>query len=117
VKLLALIAIVGLAAVAQETSGTMKHLLVSPMNGSANGRATVSARSIERGAEYPSVIHLKGDVEIRTPVCFQAHDSAKTVCYGETVVHADEAEYHEDTGEIEPHGKVTVIPLRTEPKR
>jgi hypothetical protein len=103
----------GLAALAQDNPESMKHVMVAPQSGTANGQATVSARSIERGVGYPSVIRLKGDVEIRTPVCFKTGKSTdETVCYGYTVVRADEAEYHEDTGEIEAHGKVTVVPLQ-----
>ncbi len=113
-KLLALVAAVGLAAVAQEAPESMKHLSVAPQDGSANGQATVSARSIEREGGYPALIRLKGDVEIRTPVCFKTGKSTdETVCHGYTVVRADAAEYHEDTGEIEAHGKVTVVPLQT----
>src|SRR5579883_1355239 len=112
VKLLALIAMAGFAGMAQDTPDTMKHLTVAPLNGSADGRAIVSARSIERGVEYPSVIRLKGEVEIRTPVCLKSGKGTEKVCYGETVVRADEAEYHEDTGEVEAHGKVTVVALR-----
>jgi hypothetical protein len=107
-------ATIGLAAVAQEHPETLKHLPVSPMNGSADGRAAVSARAIEREGGYPAVIHLKGDVEIRTPVCFKSgKNTDETVCYGYTVIRADEAEYHEDTGQVEAHGKVTVVPLET----
>jgi hypothetical protein len=113
VKLAVLMATMGLAALAQENPEPMKHLMVSPQSGTANGQATVSARSIERGVGYPSVIRMKGDVEIRTPVCFQTGKGAETSCYGYTIIRADEAEYHEDTGEIEAHGKVTVVPLQT----
>jgi hypothetical protein len=113
VKLVALMATTGLAVLAQENPEALKHLTVSPQNGTANGQATVSARSIERGVGYPSVIRLKGDVEIRTPVCFQTGKGTETVCYGYTIIRADEAEYHEDTGEVEAHGKVTVVALQT----
>jgi len=114
VRLIALIVTMGLAALAQESPEPLKHLMVAPQSGTANGQATVSARNIERGHGYPSVIRLKGDVEIRTPVCFKGGKSTdETVCYGYTVIRADQAEYHEDTGQIEAHGKVTVMPLQT----
>lgn len=113
-KLVLLFASLALAVVAQDNPESMKHLMVSPQSGTANGQATVSARSIERDGGYPAVIRLKGDVEIRTPVCFKAGKSTdETVCYGYTVVRADEAEYDEDTGEVQAHGKVTVVPLQT----
>jgi hypothetical protein len=111
VKLLVLFAAFGLA-VAQENPSELKHLMVSPQSGTADGRATVSARNIERDGGYPSVIRLKGEVEIRTPVCFQTGKGTETSCYGYTTVRADEAVYHEDTGEIEAHGKVTVVALQ-----
>src|SRR3974390_3290814 len=103
-------ATMGLAALAQDNPEAMKHLMVSPQNGTADGRATVSARSIERDGGYPAVIRLKGDVEIRTPVCFQTEKGTETLCYGYTIIRAEEAVYHEDNGEIEAHGKVTVVP-------
>jgi hypothetical protein len=73
----------------------------------------MSALSIQRGAEYPSLVELKGDVEIRTRVCvMQSRAGTKKgalVCDGETVLRADEAVFHEDTGTIEAQGKVTVV--------
>ncbi len=59
------------------------------------GGGTLAAFSIQRGASYPSVIHLKGDVEIRRTGM---------------VLRADQADYHEDTGEIEARGNVRVKP-------
>ena len=106
-KPLLVMAAATLAAFAQD----VKHLTVAPLGGSGSGPVSVSARSIERGPEYPSVIRLKGDVEIRTPVCFPTGKGAGTVCYGETIVRAGEAEYDERTGEVKAHGNVTVIPL------
>jgi hypothetical protein len=105
-------ATMAMAALAQENPQELKHLPVAPLNGTTIGQATVSARSIERGVGYPAVIRLKGDVEIRTPVCFQTSKGTQMTCPGETVLRADEAEYHEDTGEIEAHGKVTVVALQ-----
>lgn len=55
----------------------------------------VTALSIERGAKYPSVIRLKGDVEIKMK--------------GIKIM-ADEAEFHEGTGEIEARGNVRILP-------
>ena len=67
------------------------HLLAT---GGERG-ATLAAFSIERGATYPSVIRLRGDVEIKR---------------SGMVMYADEADYHEDTGEIEARGNVRVKP-------
>ena len=46
-----------------------KHLTVAPVNGIRP--VLLSALSIERGADYPSLVELKGNVEIRTPVCIK----------------------------------------------
>jgi hypothetical protein len=74
----------------------------------------LSALSIQRGAEYPSLVELKGNVEIRTPVCIHRDKAASRnvalVCDGETVIRADEAVFHGDTGEVEARGRVTVTP-------
>ena len=94
----------------------MKHLVVFPVNGIRP--VIVSALNIQRGAEYPSSVELKGDVEIRMRVCvMQGKAAAKKsalVCDGETVLRADEAVFHEDTGAIEAQGKVSVatVPYR-----
>jgi len=63
---------------------------------------------IDRGVQYPSVIHLKGDVEIRMPVCVATGPGTKQHCAGEIVFRADEADLHEDTGQIEAKGAVSV---------
>jgi hypothetical protein len=87
-----------------------KHLTVPPLNG---GRAVaLSALSIERGVSYPSVVKLKGNVEIKTPVCLPVGENGAMVCDGEMIVRADTAEFDESTGEIQAHGNVTVTPLR-----
>jgi hypothetical protein len=87
-----------------------QHLTVAPLSGSR--AVTLSALNIERGTSYPSVIQLKGNVEIKTPVCLPAGRKNALVCDGEVILQADSAEFHEDTGQIEAHGTVTVIPIR-----
>ena len=52
--------------IGQDVSDQQKHLIAFVVNGWAN---TVSATSIERGAEYPTIIYLKGNVEVKAPVC------------------------------------------------
>ena len=99
------------AAWGQEQTPEAKHLIVTP----ANGRAiAVTALSIERGVEYPSVLTLKGNVEIKTPVCVPVGKKGKPVCDGKMIVRADEATLNEGTGAIEAQGKVTVTPLQHE---
>ena len=68
------------------------------------GRITLQADSIQRRPSYPSVIQLKGNVEIKTKTVVQ--DSPLSLMI--MVVRADEADYHEDTGEIEARGTVRV---------
>ncbi len=83
-----------------------KHLTV-PVAGSAQP-FLVAATEMDRGVSYPSVIHLKGDVEIRMPVCVVTGPGSVQHCTGEIVFHADEAEVHEETGQIEAKGAVRV---------
>ena len=97
-----------LAALAQQTSDTeLKHITASPASGERT--VTLSAREIERGPHYPSVIRLREKVEIKTPICMTV-DSEGEVCDGYMILRADEATYHEDTGKIEASGNVSVLP-------
>ena len=88
----------------------LKHVTTTPLN--AMRPASMAAISIERGTQYPSVIRLKGSVEIKTPVCLPVGKNGAPVCDGDMIVRSDEAEYHEDTGEIQAHGNVQITPLR-----
>ena len=72
----------------------IKNISLAPLNG-VRGGGRAAALSIERGARYPSVIHLKGKVEVRT---------------NGFVLLADEADHDEATGEVQAHGNVTVKP-------
>ena len=96
-------------ATGQDTSGELKHVMVPPLAG--NKSTLVSALNVERGVDYPSVIHLKGSVEIRTPVCLPVGPQKSLVCEGNMIVRADAAEFHEDSGQIEAHGDITVTPF------
>ena len=102
------------SATGQDATSEQKHLTVAPLNG--NRAVTLTALSIDRGVEYPSVVRLKGNVEIKTPVCLPVGEKGEVICDGEMIVRADEAQFHEDTGEIESNGHVTVMPLRHKPK-
>src|SRR5438067_8752788 len=66
------------------------------------GAATVQADSIERLVRFPSVVRLKGNVQIATKI--GAGDAPVRLMI--MTVRADEADYHEDTGEIEARGSV-----------
>jgi hypothetical protein len=95
-------------AIGQETVPQLKHLSIAPLSG---GRpVSVSALHIERGVEYPSIVRLSGNVEIKTPFCTPPATNWTVTCYGEMIVRADDALFHEDTGQIEPHGNVVVTP-------
>lgn len=69
-----------------------------------SNRVMLEADNIERGAAYPSVIQLKGNVQIKAKAVVQESPLSLMVM----VVRADEASYHEDTGEIEARGNVHV---------
>jgi lipopolysaccharide assembly outer membrane protein LptD (OstA) len=66
-----------------------------PASGGAWANVQVAASSIERGAHYPAVIRLKGNVEIKMKGL---------------KVFADEADFDEVNGEIEARGRVRVVP-------
>ena len=95
---------------AQENTTELKHLIAPLLNGSRP--VSLTALSIEHGSVYPTVISMKGKVEIQTPVCLPVGKKGASVCDGDMIVHADEAEFHEDTGEIQARGNVQIIPLR-----
>jgi len=97
-------------AIGQTTAPEVKHVIVPRTDG--RGTTALSAVSIERGAGYPTVVNLSGQVEIRTPVCLPVGKKHALVCDGYMIVHADEAQFHEDTGQIEAHGNVSVTPLQ-----
>ena len=96
-------------ATGQANADDLKHLIATPLGGETS--VSLTARSIERGVDYPAIIQLKGGVEIRVPVCFRTGPQQPLRCEGETVIRADAAEFHEETGEIEAHGTVHVTPL------
>ena len=107
-KLLAAIAVLSLAAAAQNSANPQLKHVISPQAG--NKGFVLTAENIVRDSHYPGLITLKGKVEIRIPVCLPAGKDASMVCEGETVVRADAAEFHEDTGEIAARGNVQVTP-------
>lgn len=96
--------------IAQENTAELKNLIAVPMNSSRP--VSLIALSIDHSLKYPRVISMKGKVEIKTPVCLPVGKHNATVCDGDMVVHADEAEFNEDTGEIQARGNVEIIPLR-----
>ena len=104
---LAALAVCTLTLAAQDyPAGQLKSLSV-PTTTNAKP-LSVTALDIEREGLYPSVIHLKGSVEIKTPVCVQASQGGVLYCAGYVVLHADAADFHEGSGQIEARGNVTV---------
>jgi len=95
----------------------LKHLSVTTMT--SVRPLSVAALEIEKTPTYPSIIHLKGSVEIRTPVCLLTHpgNTRSWVCDGSVVLRAAEAVLHEDTGQIEASGDVKVTRERTDDAR
>ena len=84
----------------------LKHLTVPT---STNAQPiSVAAVEIVRELPYNSIIHLKGSVEIRTPVCIHTGPDNQLRCDGSVVLRADEADIREDTGRINASGHVTV---------
>jgi len=98
----------------KKESPQQKHLPVAVLNSKQS--VSVQALDIERGVEYPSVVKLKGNVQIKTPVCLPVGKKGATVCDGYMIVRADEAEFDEKTGEIRPYGNVVITPLEHEKK-
>src|SRR6266567_3279071 len=83
----------------------LKHMIGVAVNGARP--STLTAFEIERGAGYPAAIHLKGAVEIKSPVCLPVGKRGKLICDGEMILRADEATFHEDSGQIEANGVIT----------
>ena len=104
---LAALAVCALTLIAQDNpAGQVKHLIVPTMT--SVQPVSVAAMEIESELPHPSVMHLKGSVEIKTPVCLHAGRRNELVCDGSVVLRADEANFHEDTGQIEAKGNVKV---------
>jgi len=78
---------------ARAQEAARKHLATAPVNG--RRQALLSADSIQRGVSYPSIVHLSGNVEVRSTGF---------------IVQADSAEYDESTGEVHARGEVIVKP-------
>ena len=87
--LASIVALLPLAIAQDQPAEELKHLLAT---GPDHG-ARLSALSIQRGADYPSIIELRGKAEVRA---------------GCMLLTADEVDYHESSGEIEPRGHVRV---------
>jgi hypothetical protein len=106
-RLLAAIAVCTLSLAAQDyPAGQIKRLSVPTTTNPSP--LSVAALEIEREGEYPAILHLKGRVEIKTPVCVNTGPGNAMHCAGYIVLHADAADFHEDSGQTEARGNVTV---------
>ena len=88
-------------------AGQLKHLSV-PIAGSVQPLAVAAIEISREGVQYPSVIHLKGNVEIKMPVCVTIGPGSAQSCAREIVFRADEADLHEESGQIDAKGSVSV---------
>ena len=101
-KLLIFVAIVLVSSVAllpqiigQVATGSIGQITTTPLKKASEVRRDWPRSVLSAETPYPSVVHLKGTVEIRT---------------NGFILRADEADYHEDTGEVEARGTVKVTP-------
>ena len=100
-------------AVCQDNVAEPLHMVIGTPQGH---RVELTATSMERDVsnkETQLTLHLKGDVSIRLITCVSS--AKEHVCEGAMVLRADEADYHQDTGEFEARGNVRIIPHRPAP--
>ncbi len=91
--ILACLAFLPLTAQDNSVSGTKRVTVAQTTNGRRTGpRVSFVAKSIE---ENLGIYYLKGNVEINL---------------GTYIVQADEAEYFQDSGDLQPHGNVHIKP-------
>jgi len=87
--------IIGLStAVGQDRGDELKRAILVSQKFD-RGPVRVAALNIEKGVPYPSVAHLKGNVEIRA---------------NGFILRAEQADYDEVSGEIRASGNVSVTP-------
>ena len=78
----------------QSGAGELKHVTLVSKQGT-RGPVNASALDVVKGAPYPSIVHLKGNVEIRA---------------NGFILRTEQADYDEQTGEIKASGNVSVRP-------
>jgi lipopolysaccharide assembly outer membrane protein LptD (OstA) len=104
-------------AICQDNRSQPERLhLTRPFPQSSPGRVELTASNIQRdlsSKERESIIHLRGNVEVRMVTCGPAgRDDAMACDKGSMVLHADEVDYNEKTGEINARGDVRVTPYQ-----
>jgi len=90
-----------LALWAQTPTPEVKHLVVPTADA-----VPIWVSALDRGSPYPSIVHLKGSVEIRQRVCIRSGPGNALACSGYSVLRADEADLQEDTGAVDARGSV-----------
>ena len=106
---MALLAALAFSGIAQDNpGGELKHILVPMVN--RTNMIKITAREILRESPPAAVDHLRGSVEIKTPFCVNVSKTPKNVeyCDGYVVLHADEADFHENSEQVEARGNVRV---------
>jgi hypothetical protein len=96
-------------ALSQDNKPEQLHLTIR----APGGRVALTAFSMQRDLSSEAtapVIQLKGNVEIRMIACLPTGKDDAVVCEGTMVLHADEAEYNEKSGEINARGNVHMTP-------
>ena len=81
--------------------------------GAPGGKVALTASSMERDLSNrasASILQLKGNVEIKMIMCLPS--GQRTVCEEAVTLHADEADYNQNTGEIVTRGNVHMTPHR-----
>ncbi len=103
--LLAAIVTFAFCLAAQDRADTQRKVLsVATLTGVRP--ISLAAFEIERAAQFPAIVHLKGSVEIRTPICVATGGNNAQSCDGYLVLRAGEADFHEDSGQIDARGEV-----------
>lgn len=101
-------------AVCQENHAQPERLHMTIANPQSRGdRVALSASRIDRdlsakGGE--AILHLQGNVEVRMTTCVPARPGDRGICKGATVLHADQVDYDEKTGEMDARGNVHITP-------
>jgi lipopolysaccharide assembly outer membrane protein LptD (OstA) len=107
----------GSQAISQENKTQPERLhLMRPFPESGTGRVELAASNAQRDLSR-EVLQLRGNVEVRMITCGPAdHDEVMVCDKGSMVLHADEVDYNEKTGEIDARGDVCIAPYRAIPK-
>jgi lipopolysaccharide assembly outer membrane protein LptD (OstA) len=105
-------------AVGQDNPAQPERLHVRrPIPASGGSRVDITASEIYRdlsrdpsNVANESIIHLKGNVEVRMFACPLAAKDRSKGCSGVMLMRADAADYNEKTGEINASGNVHITP-------